>query len=135
MGNETNVDRLRTAIERFNTPDERESYFELYAPGAVLHRSPPLEPGLDHIKAFYRGYWTAFPDIELTIQAIFGADDFVGCAFRAAATHRGEFLGRPATGRSVVYDGVTLLRFEGGRCVERWSQTDLLAVLRQIEGG
>ncbi|MGE0228043.1 MAG: ester cyclase [Dehalococcoidia bacterium] len=134
MAVEANLEILRAAIAHFNDPATRESYFDLYAPEATLHRAPALEPGLDQIKAFYRTYWAAFPDIRLTIRALFGDGDFVACVFEARATHLGDFLGRPATGRPVVYDGVTVLRFEGGRCIERWSQTDMLSLLRQIEG-
>jgi predicted ester cyclase len=123
---------LLRAIERFNNPATRESYFGLYAPNAVLHRSPSLPPGLESIKQFYRAYWVAFPDILLTVNAILGEDDLVACSFDAWATHQGMFLGIPATGRSVRYAGVTLLRFENAYCVERWSQTDMLAVLQQI---
>ena len=123
---------LLKAIHHFNNPASRESYFDLYAPYAVLHRSPSLPPGLDHIKAFYRAYWSAFPDIQLTVKAILGEDEMVACVFEARATHQGTFLNHPATGREVAYAGVTVLRFEDSKCVERWSQTDMLSLLKQI---
>lgn len=28
--------------------------------------------------------------------------------------------------------GITILRFEGGKCVERWSQADFLGLMRQL---
>ena len=123
---------LVQAIQHFNTPLSRESYFDLYAPDAKLHRSPNPLSGLESIKAFYRAYWAAFPDINLTIDAILGEDDLVACAFEAHATHLGPFLDKTPSGRPVVYMGVTLLRFENLKCVERWSQTDMLSLLRQI---
>lgn len=123
---------LLQAIEHFNHPPRRESYFNLYAANAILHRTPSLSPGLDSIKQFYRAYWAAFPDIRLTVNALLGEDDLVACNFDIQATHQGMFLGVAATGRRVTYSGVTLLRFTDGCCVERWSQTDLLALLRQI---
>jgi len=123
---------LLRALVHFNDQASRESYFDLYAPQAVLHRSPPLQPGLESIKQFYRAYWAAFPDIELVVQNILAEGDLVACSFEVSATHRGQFLGIEATGRSVHFSGVTILRFENGHCVERWSQTDLLAFLRQV---
>ena len=132
MASDENKTALLRAIEHFNNPPTHESYFDLYAPNAVLHRSPSLPPGLENIKQFYRAYWLAFPDIQLTVNALLGEDDLVACSFDAWATHQGMFLGIEATGRSVRYAGVTLLRFENGYCVERWSQTDMLAVLQQL---
>jgi predicted ester cyclase len=132
MSSNENKALLLNAIQHFNNPASRESYFDLYAPHAVLHRSPSMPPGLNHIKAFYRAYWTAFPDIRLTVTVILGEADMVACAFEARATHQGTFLNHAATGREVTYAGVTILRFEDSKCVERWSQTDMLSLLRQI---
>jgi predicted ester cyclase len=132
MASDDNKIALLRAIEHFNHPPSRERYFDLYAPHAVLHRSPSLPPGLENIKQFYRAYWLAFPDIQLRVKALLGEADLVACSFEAEATHQGMFLDIPATGRSIRYTGVTILRFEQGYCVERWSQMDVLAILRQL---
>jgi predicted ester cyclase len=47
-------------------------------------------------------------------------------------THRGEFMDIPPTGREIGLGGITILRFENGRCVERWSQVDMLGLLAQL---
>ncbi|MCX7891777.1 MAG: ester cyclase [Burkholderiales bacterium] len=123
---------LRRAAACFSDPVRREEYFDLYAPHVVLHRSPPLPPGLEAVKQFYRAYWAAFPDIRLSLGSMAEENDLLGCEFVVEGTHRGTFLGVPATNRVMRAAGVTLLRFESGRCVERWSQTDLLGILTQL---
>jgi predicted ester cyclase len=40
--------------------------------------------------------------------------------------------GVPATGRVIALPGITILRFEGDRTVERFSQADMLGLLVQI---
>jgi predicted ester cyclase len=47
-------------------------------------------------------------------------------------TNTGEFLGTPATGKSVEVDDFTQLRFKNGKVVEAWYQTNLLAVMQQL---
>jgi predicted ester cyclase len=47
-------------------------------------------------------------------------------------THRGGFLSIPPTGRDVSVDGLTILHFRDGLCVERWSQADMLGWLVQL---
>jgi hypothetical protein len=44
-------------------------------------------------------------------------------------------MGVPATGRDIALPGITILRFEGDRTVERFSQADMLGLLVQIGGG
>jgi predicted ester cyclase len=58
--------------------------------------------------------------------------EFVVNNFRLQGTHRGPFLGVPESGKRVDVEGVTILRFRDGKCVERWSQTDVMGVMRQI---
>lgn len=57
----------------------------------------------------------------------------IACRYRVQARHQGEFLGRPASGREVTLHGITLLHFVDGKCWERWSQSDFMGLLRQIE--
>jgi hypothetical protein len=59
MFSEENKAALLTAIGAFNDPQRREEYFGLYADRAVLHRAPPLLPGIERIKEFYRSLWRA----------------------------------------------------------------------------
>jgi len=41
-------------------------------------------------------------------------------------------MGVPATGRSIVLPGITMLRFSGAVVVERWSSADMLGLMTQI---
>ena len=52
--------------------------------------------------------------------------------FTLSGRHDGPFLGVPPTGRDVALPGITILRFDGDRCRERWSQADMLGVLVQL---
>jgi hypothetical protein len=41
-------------------------------------------------------------------------------------------MGVPATNRPYTIGGITMMRFAGGRVVERWSCADMLGLLVQI---
>ena len=125
---------LERALECFNDPARRASYFELYAPDAVLHGYPGVEPGLDGIREFYRRFWEAFPDCIITAHDMIVERDELACRFMTDATHRGAFLGIPASGKRISVPGITILRFVDGKCVERWSQVDFSMLLTQIGG-
>ena len=127
-----NKHALIEAVAAFNRPGDREGYFTLYAEDAVLHRAPPLSPGIEPIKQWYRSLWAAFPDVHLTLGNIVAEGSFVANNFTLKAMHLGPFLGYAPSGRSIDVAGVTILRFEASKCVERWSQTDLYGILKQI---
>ena len=74
----------------------------------------------------------AFPDLRLTIEdEIVEGERWVG-RFRWTATHGGEFMGVPATGRRISIEGIGILRIVDGRMVERWNVTDVIGLLQQI---
>jgi predicted ester cyclase len=125
------VAALEQALVRWNAGD-LEGYLELYDPGAVLHGYPGVEPGLASLRAFYQGFWTAFPGSQLRLEDVVAAGDEVAARATLTAVHGGAFMGVPATGRAVTLPTLTILRFAGGRCVERWSQADFLGLLQQL---
>lgn len=75
----------------------------------------------------------AFPDLHLDYQDFTGEADRVFGRYVLTATHRGEFAGIPATGRSVRASGMDMLRFKDGKVVEHRTELDLLSLLRQLE--
>jgi predicted ester cyclase len=50
-------------------------------------------------KRWVRPFRSAFPDFEMEIVELIGEGDRVVARFRCSGTHRGEWLGVPATGR------------------------------------
>jgi predicted ester cyclase len=74
----------------------------------------------------------AFPGSQLTIEEEIAEGDRLALRFVQTGTHRGPFMGLPATGREFAMTGQTLLHFRDGRVVERWSSADLLGLLVQL---
>ena len=128
---EDNKATLERAIENWNEGN-LPGYLDLYDPGVVLHGYQGVEPGLEGVRRFYEAFWSAFPTSRITLEDVIPEGDEVACRFTLRATHGGEFNGIPATGREVTLPGITILRFAGGKCVERWSQADFLGLMQQL---
>jgi predicted ester cyclase len=79
-----------------------------------------------------RSFRTGFPDLRCAVVDVVREGDRVVCRWRATGTHRGEFMGIPPTGRSVEFEGLTLLRFGGERLAEVWTQYDAFRILGQL---
>ena len=49
-----------------------------------------------------------------------------------SGTHRGEFMGVPATGKRVSIGVIDIIRVSGGKLVEHWGQMDSMGMMQQI---
>jgi steroid delta-isomerase-like uncharacterized protein len=74
----------------------------------------------------------AFPDLHVDAVKLVTDDDNVAFAYTMTGTHKGNFLGIPATGRKIKARGLQISRFENGKMVERWGSSDQLGILQQI---
>jgi predicted ester cyclase len=52
--------------------------------------------------------------------------------FTASGTHRGDMMGAPPTGNTIVLAGINVFRLRDGKIVERWGRLDELTLLRQL---
>jgi steroid delta-isomerase-like uncharacterized protein len=75
----------------------------------------------------------AFPDFYFTIESLIAEDDMVTWHWTLCATHEGELMGIPATGKVVAFGGVTIFRMANCRIMEDWVFRDTLGLLRQLD--
>ena len=131
MSDDRNRAVLSAAVDSWNAGDG-DRYLTLYDRSIVHHGLGPEPLDYDGNRAFYQSVWTAFPGSQLVIDETIAEGDVLAARFHLTGEHNGEFMGVPPTGRSIVLAGQTMLRFRDGKVVERWSTSDLLAVLMQL---
>ena len=93
---------------------------------------PGQGPGLEGLKDILRAMRAGFPDIVFSIQEQIAEQDKVASHFEWTGTHRGEFLGIPATGRPVRVWGVVIDRLEAGRIKDTRIIMDTVGLLGQL---
>lgn len=83
---------------------------------AGVMESPSLgtNRGRREIAQGYDRWMAAFPDLLFTAEEVIAEGDRVALVFRIVATHRGEILGLPETGKRVEFGGTFLLRIADG---------------------
>ena len=74
----------------------------------------------------------AFPNPQAHIEDIVAAQDKVAVRLRFRGTHSGEFLGIPATGRTIEYVSHEYYRIADGLIAEEWIWSDTATLLRQL---
>lgn len=85
--------------------------------------------GLKHLVAEFR---QGFPDGRFSIQHLSGDGDLVWAHSTIVGTNTGSFMGGKATGKAIEVEDFDLVRFENGRIVEHWGQSDNAAMLAQM---
>jgi steroid delta-isomerase-like uncharacterized protein len=93
---------------------------------------PGQGPGLEGLKDTLRGMRSAFPDLYFSVEEQMADGDKVLTRFEWTGTHRGEFVGIPATGRSVKVWGMVIDRLEDSRIKETRIIMDMLGLMMQL---
>lgn len=117
------------------TPDENKEIYRQYieevwnqgradaspkylAVNAVAPSAPTLPPGPEGMRIIVEMFLAAFPDFHMTLEDIIAEGDIVAARFTETGTHRGVFMGIPATNRQVRFTEMAMVRFADGLIVE-----------------
>lgn len=85
--------------------------------------------GLKEVIGMLRG---AFPDMHWVVDETVASGDKVVTRFTWTGTHRGTFLGIPATGRGVNAKGVVIDRLEAGKMADSRILMDNFTMMQQL---
>jgi steroid delta-isomerase-like uncharacterized protein len=109
---------------------------------AAKSSSPPIagaaaapstgNPDVDSFRDFTEHVLQAFPDMKVEIKSIVAEGDQVVVRWTATGTHRGTFLGTPATGRTVPMTNVDIFTLKDGKIVGVVSHPDSAGVLHAL---
>lgn len=82
----------------------------------VRHGHPPQnESGVRQVAVLFR---TAVPDLRLGLEDLIAEGDKVVARWTLRGTHRGTFMGVPATGKAAATAGIIIYRLAGGKIAE-----------------
>ncbi|MFT3865153.1 MAG: ester cyclase [Solirubrobacterales bacterium] len=74
-----------------------------------------------------------FPDLTSRVVDAVAEGDRLAYRWISEGTHRGEYMGVPATGRTVTATGITISRFDAdGRVAEDWASWNKVSVLHTL---
>jgi steroid delta-isomerase-like uncharacterized protein len=92
---------------------------------------PGQRPGRDGIKQRVATLFDAL-DPQWTIHDMNAERDVVVVRWSHSGTHRGEFLGIPASGKSFTMRGIDTYRVENGKLAEHWNVVDMFGFYQRI---
>jgi predicted ester cyclase len=74
----------------------------------------------------------AFSDIKATVGESLESGDLASAQVTITARHTGDWMGVPASDRSLEIEAIDIIRIEDGKCAEHWGVTDNLSLMMQI---
>ncbi len=76
--------------------------------------------GIEGVRRAFAMFHDAFPDTRHEILDLVAEGDRVVTRIRAKATHSGEIMGIPATGKEVTLEAISIYRIADEKIAERW---------------
>lgn len=124
---------MRRMYDLINAGDV-DGFGELLADDFVDHEElPGLAPTREGVKAFFRMYMEAFPDLRMVVEDVVASGEKVVARVRTTGTHRGELMGLPATGKTVDVPLIDIVRFgDDGLASEHWGVFDTMTMMQQL---
>jgi len=93
---------------------------------------PGQAQGREGLKQILAMLFAAFPDLHWTIEEDAAEGEKLWSRFTWRGTHRGEFLGIPATGNQVEVNGVVIDRIVEGKMVDSRILMNDLSLMQQL---
>ena len=133
MSTEQNKAAVRRYWEGFNAHN-LDVWDEVCTPNHINHDPglPVPDADLQTIKQLIGGLQAAFPDAKASEQDLIAEGDKVVVRMTVRATHKGDFMGIPASGKAVTFSGIFIDRLTDGKIAEQWVVFDVMGLMIQI---
>jgi steroid delta-isomerase-like uncharacterized protein len=124
---------MRATYERISAGDIA-GFGELVAADFVEHQGDPgLPPTKEGTLEFFRTLLAAFSDLRMDVEDLIASEDKTVARVKVTATHHGEFMGVPPTGKRVEMQLIDIMRFDdAGLVCEHWGVADMLSLMQQL---
>jgi len=133
MSLEENKDLLRRFWKEVFNGKNLDLVEQLFTSDWTYHGAGGQElQGPEELKGFLGMFFSAFPDMEATLEDVVAEGDRVVTRATGTATHQGELMGLPATGKKIEVSVICISRIRDGRIAEDWELIDLYGMLSQL---
>jgi steroid delta-isomerase-like uncharacterized protein len=124
---------MRRFFELVNSGDI-DGFVDLFAEDFVEHETMPgMPPTREGTMQLFKMMQAGFPDMNWDAEDILVDGDKAVSRVLFTGTNDGEFMGMPATGRSVSVQLIDIVRFgEDGLAREHWGVLDQMGMMTQL---
>ena len=130
MGNSASSRRMYELI----SAGDLDGFCDHLADDFVEHETGPgLEPTKAGTKQLFGMMKAGFPDLRFDAEDVLESGDKVVARARVTGTNKGDFMGIPASGKSIDVQAIDIVRFGADGLVhEHWGVMDIMSMMQQI---
>jgi steroid delta-isomerase-like uncharacterized protein len=128
-----NKNIVRRVYEEIQDAQKLNVIDELFAQDVLVH-DPFMGDvqGIDAYRQLTALFASSFPGHKTTLDNFVAEGDYVVILHTHHATHSADFMGIPATGKTITVRGLEEYRIVNGKIVEFWRHDDDAGMLRQL---
>lgn len=123
---------VRRYVDEVYNANNLEHLEEFISPDYVNHMEAQEVTGIEGLRGLARDMHAALPDMRHTVHIQLTEGDKEVHRWTITGTHRGDWMGVPASDNEVAIEGLTLVRLEHGKVAEEWTFANSLEMLVQI---
>jgi predicted ester cyclase len=127
----SNGDVIRRMFDEVINQGKVELVDELFDPDFVSE-TPQGTLDREGFRQYVLGWRAGFPDVHCEVGDLVEEGDRVAWSIRAVGTHTGDFMGIPATGRSIDFDSLNIAELRNGRGYRHKVVMDTLKLMTQL---
>ena len=132
MSAEQNEETVRRWIEEVWSTGNADLMDDLMDENMLDHNPiPGLPAGRAARKQILAMFHAAF-DVHIKLDLLLADGDYVVDRWSASLTHKGEFMGIPATGKTAQLTGIDISRLANAKIVEAWHEEDIAGLMQQL---
>jgi len=132
----TDLKTLANDVYATISKHDLEGFLDYVADDVIEHEPPPVPeplPGKAGVRQWFEVLFTAFPDVTMTPEDLIVEGDKGAARVRLQGTHRGDFMGIAATGKSIDVELIDIVRVNSdGKVAEHWGLVDDATMLQQL---
>lgn len=99
----------------------------------IDYNSAPEQPqGIEGFKQFLNMVITAFPDLQIEIEDVLAEGNKVTARLIISGIQSGSLGTIPPSNKKAKWTGIDILEIENNKIVGRWSERNLLSLMKQI---
>ena len=130
---QANKDFVRNLVEEVQNKHNLDAIDDFHSTDFVNRSAiAGFSPTRDGMREGMGRMLAAFPDLQATIHDQIAEDDKVVTRKTLHATHKGDLMGVPATGKRVSIEVIDIVRVKDNKAVEHWAVVDMLGLMQQI---
>jgi len=126
---------VRRFIDEIFLNGDLDAVDELLTDDFTPHTWGGMSSGKRDLKRAIERVSAGISDEKMTIEDVLAEGDLVAVRLTSAATHTGDFMGMPPSGKRYEIGEIHIFRLQDGQVAEHWHQADFMGMMKQLGEG